>query len=441
MKLKRVLIITYYWPPAGGGGVQRWVKFVKYLRDFGWEPIVFTAKNAEYPIIDTTLANEIPPDVEVLKVPVIEPYQLYKRFVGKDKNERIDANFLSQGKKLGWKDRLAVWIRGNLFIPDARSFWINPSVRFLDRYLISNRIDAMISTGPPHSCHMIALGVRRRHALPWIVDYRDPWTQIDYFDDLRLTSWARNLHYKMEKQVLDTCDTVVTVGKTMAHDLNALTTTPKKVITNGFDEADRNEDENIVSSDFSIVYIGTMNDSRNPLVLWKALSELKEENHPIIQRLRVKLVGKPEVVVRESVIQQDVLDLVEFLGYVSHQEAIEYQNKASVLLLIINHTSNNKSILTGKIFEYLASGRPILCIGPEDGDAADILHSSGHQAVFDYEDVKGVKSWLANQFEKAGDEHTESLPLQPEVLQYSRKNLTEKLAALLDELTLKKCGS
>ncbi|MBK8627465.1 MAG: glycosyltransferase family 4 protein [Saprospiraceae bacterium] len=433
--MKKVLIITYYWPPAGGGGVQRWVKFVKYLRDFGWEPIVFTVKDGSYPIIDATLQNEVPDGVEVIKSPIFEPYDWYKRLLGKSGKEKVDANFLSEGKKMNWKDKLAVWIRGNFFIPDARAFWVRPSKKLLDKYLFENQIDAVVSSGPPHSCHLIALGVKNKYNLPWIVDYRDPWTQIDYFNDLGLTAWARKKHEHLEKMVLDRCNIIITVGKTMAEDLLSITENRKEVITNGYDETDRPSSDTNLDDGFTVTYIGTMNDARNPSVLWEALSQLKNENHPLIQKISVNLVGKPEQIIHSSIEKYGISNLVKFCGYVTHQEAINYQNASRVLLLIINKTSNNKSILTGKIFEYLASGRPILCIGPNDGDAAAILKDAQSGFIYDYEDVGGIKKYLIDAFNLYAK--NESVARSTNIEKYSRKYLTEKLVGLLNEISQK----
>lgn len=432
--MKRVLIITYYWPPAGGGGVQRWVKFAKYLNDFGWQPVIFTVENGNYPITDLNLQNEIPDNMEVIKSPIFEPYTWYNRLMGKKKDDKIDANFLSEGKKMGWKDRFAVWIRGNVFIPDARAFWIKPSVKFLKQYLSEHPVDAIISTGPPHTCHLIAYGVKEDFNLPWIVDYRDPWTQIDYFNDLGLTQWARKRHEQLEKKVLDKCSVIVTVGKTMAEDLESISKNRKVVITNGFDETDRAKTHTVLDNDFSITYIGTMNESRNPEVLWQALAQLKAENHPLIQKVKVKLVGKPESLVKHSIEHYNISELVAFQGYVTHQEAIRYQNASRALLLVINRTSNNKSILTGKIFEYLASGRPILCLGPKDGDAADILQVAKTAEVLDYEDVMGVKNYLLAAFNSYINNERSNETSSIEV--YSRKQLTKKLAKLLDDISI-----
>jgi glycosyltransferase involved in cell wall biosynthesis len=429
----KVLIITYYWPPAGGGGVQRWVKFVKYLRSFGWEPIVFTVLNGDYPILDDTMIQEVPDDITIIRQPIIEPYQLYKLFSFKKKSDKIDANFLSQGKKLGWKDNLAVWIRGNFFIPDARFLWVRPSAKYLLDYLQNNHVDAMISSGPPHSCHLIAHKIKAKMNIPWIVDYRDPWTQIDYFDDLKLTNIAKQRHQRLEKNVLDDCDMIVTVGKTMAEDLRTITSNTTTVITNGYDTSDRLNSAVHLDSEFTITYIGTMNDARNPHVLWKSLQVLVAENHEMMDFLRVNLVGKPESVIQTSIDQYNLSKWVSCVGYVTHGKAIEYQNSAQLLLLIINNTSNNKSILTGKIFEYIASERPIICIGPEDGDAADIIEDSNAGVIVGYEEVDKMVSLLIKYFEvyKEGRLYSQSTDFQ----KYSRESLTQELASVLDQIS------
>ncbi len=435
MQRKRVLIISYYWTPAGGGGVQRWVKFVKYFREFGWEPVVYTVSNGDYPILDSTLEKEVPEGVEVIRTPIWEPYDLYKTITGKKKGEKIDANFLSEGKKWSWKEKIGVFVRGNFFIPDARCFWVKPSVRYLSDYLKRHPVDAVVSTGPPHSCHLIALGVKEKFGLPWIVDYRDQWTQIDFYKELNLTWLADWRHKSLEKKVLDTCDAITPIGKTMAEDLKEISNTRTEVITNGFDESDKADLNLTLDEKFTITYIGTMNNARDPKVLWKALKALKDEQHTLIGDVEVKLVGKPESSVQQSVQEHGIEELVNYVGYVKHAEALQMQNQSQVLLLVINNTWNNKSILTGKIFEYLASNRPILCIGPKDGDAAEIINNAGSGVLVDYVDVEKVKQQLKDWY---------SLYLQKKLVatsanisRYSRRELTGKMATLLDELTKK----
>jgi glycosyltransferase involved in cell wall biosynthesis len=432
--MKKVLIITYYWVPAGGGGVQRWVKFAKYFREYGWEPVIYTVSNGDYPLLDPTLAKNVPEGVEVIRTPIWEPYEFYNKLTGRKKGEKIEANFLSQGKKLDWKKRLAVWIRGNFFIPDARCFWIDPSVKYLTKYLAENKIDAIISTGPPHTCHRIAYGLRRRFKLPWIVDYRDPWTQIDFYDDLHLSAWADARHKRMEREVLDSCDIITPVGRTMKEDLHLLTRTRVETVTNGYDDEDKKQDGSVVlDQKFSIVYIGTMNNARDPKVLWAALSELKQEGHELFAALEVRLVGAIEASVFESIRINGLDTYVSHIKYVQQSEALTMQNKAQVLLLVINDTWNAKSILTGKIFEYIASNRPVICIGPHDGDAAEVINGSSAGVVIGYQEVKEMKQTLIDYFARYKQG---SLTIQASGIEkYSRRSLTQRMAGLLDEIS------
>ena len=429
--MKKVLIITYYWPPAGGSGVQRWVKFAKYLRDFGWDPVIFTVESTDYPIIDNSIGLDLPDGIEVIKSKIVEPYQLYNFFSGKKKGQKIDANFLSEGKKLNWKDKIAVWIRGNIFIPDAKFLWIGPSVRYLLNYLKENHINAVISTGPPHSCHLIAQKFCKKTNIPWIVDYRDPWTQIDYFDELMLTSWAKKRHIKLEKKVLDDCSHIITVGNSMADDIRKQTDTKVTVITNGYDEADRNI--NIInprSDKFVLSYLGVMNVSRDPEVLWQTLKNLKFTQNEIYNKIEINLIGQVEDTTIKNIVQFGLEEKVKLFGYLAHKDAIVYQNSSDALLLVINKTKNNKTILTGKIFEYIASGKPIICIGPKNGDAAAILSSLDNTYIIDYQNTeemeKAIISLINNRL---------TTPIfSNNVEQYSRKTLTSKLADVLNGL-------
>ena len=432
--LKKVLIIAYYWPPAGGGGVQRWVKFVKYLRDYGWEPIVFIPENANYPVLDQTLHSDIPEDIQIWKLPVMEPYDLYNILTGKKRKEKIHPNFLSEGKKLGWKDKIAVWIRGNVFIPDARFLWIRPASRYLIKRLREVHVDAIISTGPPHSMHLIAQKVHDALKIPWVVDYRDPWTQIDYFNDLHLTTLARNTHLRLEKKVLNSCNHIVTVGKSMAEDLNHFSKVPKTVITNGYDDADFTAIQGNSSTELNITYLGVMNESRNPHAFWQAIAAIRAKNtiHP--RELRIHIVGQIDVTTEQSIREAGIDEMVIRHGYVSHSRALELMSQAGMLLLVINRTSNNKTILTGKIFEYIASGKPILCIGPKDGDAADILSEVESAHVFEYDETEAIENFVTDSYRSFRNGTLISNDVNKSS-KYTRKNLTEKLATVLNQIT------
>ncbi|MEM0998503.1 MAG: glycosyltransferase family 4 protein [Bacteroidota bacterium] len=431
--MRRVLVLTYYWPPSGGSGVQRWLKGVRYLRDYGWEPVVYTAENGEYPVLDEALAAEIPEGVEVIRTRIWEPYQLYKRFNRQKKNERVVSGFL-RDKKPGLKARLSMWIRGNLFIPDARRFWIRPSVRFLRQYLREHPVDLIVSTGPPHTMHVIGLKLRRQSAIPWVADFRDPWTNIDFYHELMLSNWADRKHHRLEKAVVTTADGVVVVGNNMKEEFEAIGQRPVEVITNGYDEADvklvRKEDRDAA---FSIVHIGLMNQHRSHRAFWQALADCKAADPEFAAALRLTLIGKVDVNAREAIREHGLESHTEYIDYLPHPEAVRRQGQAQVLYLSINDTPNAKGVITGKIFEYLAAGRPILCQGPEDGDAAVIVRDTGAGRVAGFQDRETTRHHLQHFFNLYREDRLE-VDSQG-VAAYSRQKLTGRFAQLFDQLT------
>jgi glycosyltransferase involved in cell wall biosynthesis len=431
--MKKVLVITYYWPPSGGAGVQRWLKYVKYLRDFGWEPVIFTPENPELPETDLSLTRDVPNGIEVLKLPIWEPYNFYKRFTGKPKETKISAGFLKEEKKTRFTDSISVWIRGNLFIPDARKFWIKPAVRFLSDYLQENKVDAIASTGPPHTCHLIAFQLSKKTNIPWLADFRDPWTGIDFYDQLKLSSYADKKHRSLELNVLKQADTVVVISPSMATDFEKIWKRKYNVITNGYD-ADDYKTESDIKPDiqFSISHIGSLVPARNPVVLWEALAEMIRGNHPIKNHLLIKLVGKVDYGVLQDAEKYGLTDYIQKIEYLPHNEVVKVQMQSQVLLLLINDTPNARSILTGKFFEYLAAQRPILCIGPEDGDAARILSTSNAGICVNYSN----KSRMKRELERLYEEYSKGSlgKINNTSTQYSRKNLTGLLAAELDRI-------
>jgi glycosyltransferase involved in cell wall biosynthesis len=428
--MKRVLIITYYWPPSGGAGVQRWLKFVKYFRQFGWESVVYTPENPEAPVIDNSLEKDIPENLEILKRPIWEPYTFYKKFIGQKKDQKVNAGFLSETAKPKLTENLSVWIRGNFFIPDARKFWIKPSIKFLTKYLKENPVDAIVTTGPPHSMHMIGLGLKKKLNLPWLADFRDPWTNIDFYGDLKLSGWADRKHHQKEFDILRNADEVSVISDGMAQDFEAIHKRKYQVVTNGFDEDDNPVMEIMPDAKFSVAHIGTMVKTRNPLALWKALSYLIEKDKLFKELFELKLVGKVDIDVRNSIREFGLEGFVKTIDYLPHDEVVTEQKKSSVLLLIINDTPNAKLILTGKFFEYLSSQRPILCIGPQDGDAAKIINNTNSGFVCEYHDSSEIReaiSELFNDFEK-GSSRFKSENIQ----KYSRKSTTARIAEILD---------
>lgn len=394
--MKKVLIVTYHWPPMGGGGVQRWLKTVKYLREFDWEPVIFTVTDAEISLPDHSLEEEIPEGVETLRVPIWEPFGLYKKITGKSSSEKVQPGLLSEGEGSNWRNELALWIRGNVFIPDAKRFWIKPARKALIKYLKQNRVDAMVSTGPPHTTHMIALAARKRTGTPWLADFRDPWTFVDYYDKLKLSRYADRRHHQLEAEVVNTADKTITVTWSWAADFNRRNYEKEvEVITNGFDPADFPETPwPALSQKFVITHIGSMNADRNPKALWPILDRLSQEWPEFAQQLQIKLIGPVDGTILAAIRKSGLEDNLEHIKNLPHKEVIPHLQSSPLLLLPLNDTPNIAGVVPGKLFEYLAARRPILCIGKTDGDAAHILRETGVGKVWHFSDEAGIEQSL-----------------------------------------------
>lgn len=423
---KKILIITYYWPPAGGPGVQRWLKFVKYLPDFGIQPIVYIPENPTYPIVDEELLNEISEKAIIIKNKIFEPYQ-FASFFSKNKTKKISSGIIPNQKKQSFLDKVFLWIRGNLFIPDARVFWVKPSVAFLEKYIQENNIDTIITSGPPHSLHLIGLELKQKLNVKWFADFRDPWTTIGYHKSLRLSDYASKKHKYLESKVLNATDSVIVTSNTTKVEFQQITTKPIAVITNGFD-IEKTEKQTL-DFKFTLAHIGSFLSERNPQLFWECLVELLEEFPSFKTHLEIKLVGAVSQEVLATINQFGLNLYLNNLGYVSHSEAIAHQRKSQVLLLIEINSSATKSIIPGKLFEYMVSERPIIAIGPKGSDFAEIITNTNTGVFFDYSEKVKLKSVLLgfyNQFLE-GKLQSNGVGLQ----HYSRKNLTEKLAQLL----------
>jgi len=432
LEQKKILIITYYFPPAGGPGVQRWLKFVKYLPEFDIQPIVYVPENPTYPIIDEGLVSEVSDKVIVLKNKIWEPYQLASVF-SKNKTKKISSGIFPHQKKQTFLDKIFLWVRGNLFIPDARVFWVKPSVSYLEKYIKENNIDIIVTSGPPHSLHLIGLGLKEKLKeklnVKWFADFRDPWTTIGYHKALRLSGYAAKKHKKLEHKVLNTADTIIVTSKTTKTEFQSLTNKPISVITNGYDI--ENVEKQTLDTKFTLAHIGSFLSDRNPQFLWECLVELLNEIPDFKSHLEIKLIGAVSQEVLDSITQFNLNDYLNLLGYVSHHEAIAHQKKSQVLLLIEINSEDTKSIIPGKLFEYMVSNRPIIAIGPQGSDFADIITQTNTGVFFDYSEKAKLKSVILdfyNQFLE-GKLQASGVGLQ----QYSRKNLTKQLVQLINE--------
>lgn len=426
---KKLLIITYYWPPAGGPGVQRWLKFVKYLPDFNVQPIVYIPENPTYPIIDNGLQSEVSEKAIILKKKITEPYG-FASFFGKNKTKKISSGIIPNQKKQSFLEKTLLWVRGNIFIPDARFLWVKPSVKYLKKYIEENQIDTIVTSGPPHSLHLIGLQLKKELNVKWFADFRDPWTTIGYHKALKLSSSAEKKHKALEKEVLTTADTIIVTSKTTKTEFQAITSKPIEVITNGYDVEKVTKQP--LDDKFSLAHIGSFLSERNPRILWKALKELTKENPDFRRDFQLKLIGAVSQEVLDTISEFRLNDFVLNLGYISHQEAVEHQRKSQVLLLIEINSNDTKSIIPGKLFEYMVSERPIIALGPEGSDFAEIITSTNTGVFFLYDELEQLKELLLKYYNLYKEQNLKvhAVGLQ----QYSRKSLTEQLTKIISKL-------
>ena len=427
--MKKILIITYYWPPSGGGGVQRWLKFSKYLPENGWEPVVVAPENPEYPVIDPSLEKDISDQITVIKLPIWEPYALFKKITGRKKDEKVNTGLLFDEKKQSLTEKLALWLRGNLLIPDPRIFWVRPTARRLKKICREVQPDAMVTTGPPHSVHLIGLKLKKQFpAIKWISDFRDPWADIDYLDTFYASAFARKIQSSLEKKVMACADKVLTVSPSWAKELQAKTQTQVGYITNGFDHEDfPTLPDNQHPYSFTISHIGIINSYRNPLALWTALEELCVENEGFREKLQIQIIGTFDQGLRKSLENfPNVKQKTTVTGYLPHSEVIKKYAESACLLLLLNNSKNTLGHIPGKFFEYLASGKPILAMAPEHSDVARIIDENQIGYACDFEDKKKIRHALSRIFLNEIQP-----PTREAIEKYSRQSLTSQLVKLI----------
>lgn len=427
--MKKVLIIAYYWPPAGGPGVQRWLKFVKYLPDFDIEPIVYVPENASYPIIDNDLVNEVRKDVTILKQPIKEPYKLAAFFSNKS-TQTISSGIITEKKKQSFIEKLLLYVRGNFFIPDARIGWVNPSVSYLSGYIKKNPVDIVITTGPPHSMHLIGMELQKRFSVQWIADFRDPWTSIGYHKELKLTEKSAQKHKDLERDVLTKANAIITTSNTTKKEFEVISSKPIHVITNGYDI--ETIEKPPLDEKFTISHIGLLLSKRNPRILWKALKEILKENKQFKKDFQLRLIGKVSPEIIETIKEFRLDDYLDLKGYVPHTEALKYQRSSQILLLIEIDSFETRGIIPGKLFEYMAAERPVLAIGPKESDVEQIIKNTNCGNYFHYDDLEAVKEYILSCYHQYQDKNLRIYGIGLQY--YSRKKLTEKLSGILKNI-------
>lgn len=413
--------------------MQRWLKHVKYLGAFGWEPVVFTADGADYPSIDETLAAEIPEGIQVIRQPIWEPYGIYRKLTGRKEGKQMQSAFNEEAKKPSLAQRAAVYVRSNYFIPDARMFWRRPSVKFLKGWLKDNPVDAIVSNGTPHTDHLIALELKKAFPeIPWLADFRDPWTGIDYFEQLQLTPRALAKHRRLEKQVMQTADLLTTVSWTWAEDFRAISGRDNvAVVTNGYDTAQFEQSVDL-DRDFSLYHTGVLGKDRNVPALWRSLQRLVANEEGFAEDFRLVLIGENDGEVRRSLHAHGLEPYLERHEFLAHAEVIRRISGGQILLLLINQAHDAPGRLPSKLYEYLGAKRPILAISPLQGDAARILRETQAGKLFLTEEEDSIYDFLRGKYRSWRSGRLVSQTEETEA--YSRYQTTGKVAALLDAL-------
>lgn len=423
--MKTVLILTYYWPPAGGPGVQRVLKFAKYLPFFGWRPVILTVANGEYPAMDDSLVKDTAEDLSVYKTASLEPFFLYRQFTGQKSDDKISTFVLTEDSQAGFKKRLASFVRGNIFIPDARIGWKPYAVKQGMRLIKNENIDLIFSTAPPMSTHLIAKTLAKKSGLPWVADFRDPWTDVFYYHNLKRTKAAVAVDKRLEKSVLSSANAVITVSSMMKELFQRKASNTYHVIPNGFDTDDF--DTIAAAPDdgkIHIVHAGHLAVNQNPVGFWAALQKVLKINPQLQHTLQLDFYGSIHSKVHQSLIEFNLESITNFHCYVPHDQLVAVMKRAALLLFVIPNTSYAKGIPTSKLFDYMGAGRPILGIGPEDGDAADFMRMAQCGQVIDDSNAKTLETFL----KQLG----QSITLENEnTMQFTRRVLTHNLANIL----------
>jgi glycosyltransferase involved in cell wall biosynthesis len=381
--MRKFLLITYYWPPAGGAGVQRWLGFSKYLPENGWEPVVLTVDpaHATYPQRDESLMNEQAAGLEVVRTKSIEPLQWYGRLVGKD---RIPYGGFSNKKSNSWASK---FIRANFFIPDARRGWNRYALSAARKLILQHGIELIVTTGPPHSTHLIGLALQHKLKLRWIADMRDPWTEVYYNYDMPRTSPAARYDRMLERSVLGRADAVLTASPGFAERFNARVKRKYHVVTNGFD-AYLAPLEKAPGCPLYITYTGTMAESYQPEGLFNALASLQNSD------FRLRVAGSLSEGVLSMINDTGLQARLDYLGYLPHDQMLEELRKADLLLLLSPQVQYGEDIIPGKLFEYLAATKPILAVAEPFSAVADILRETRSGEAFAHGDVGGISKCI-----------------------------------------------
>jgi glycosyltransferase involved in cell wall biosynthesis len=436
--MNKVLIVSYYFPPSGGPGVQRVLKYVQYLRDFGWEPVVLTVRDGNFPARDESLLEEIPDGVKVIRTDIFEPYDLYRKLTGKEKGTAIDVNTIrKEGTKLSTSERLAEFIRATLFIPDARIGWFNPAVKAGLQAIEEENIDAIYSSSPPYTCSLIARALKRKSGLPWVAGFRDPWT--GFITTPKRWALPAKIDRALEHAVFKEADAVEVAWLGIMKDaLGKYPSLPREKfhhLPNGFDSADYPDVSDAARTDdrFTVTYAGSMYGRRNPDAFLRAVEGLVSRGEVDREKIRLRFIGRFGEEVMAMFRNSDLNNSIEVVGYMPHGESVRQLLLADTLLLVVDECDESDEVVPGKVYEYIGSGRPVLAVAPETSAIAELIAETRSGYVAHQSNISGI----ARAFLALYNDHvhgTESLlPDRAAIERYERRSITGELARLLEQ--------
>ena len=409
---KHIALVVYYWPPSGGSGVQRWLFFANYFAKKGIKITVFTPSNPRVAETDKALFHKMDKSIDVVYVDGWEPLQKSKKAIGEN---------VAQEKSM--KSYLMRYIRANFFIPDARVFWSKSAAKAILKFHAKSPFDVLVTSGPPHSMHLIGLKIKKAYDVHWIADFRDPWVGFFQNESLPMAKGAKCKHVQLQERVLKTADRVVVTAPSLAKEFEKHAKAVS-ALTNGFEKLLVNSSDEKVA----MVYAGSLKAQQNPKLLWEAIAELTQENNDFALQFSLEIYGKVAESVKEDVHRLSLEKWVKFLGYQSKMELDKRLPHAKALLLLGIDMPKTHNIIHGKLFEYMAANRPVLGIGPKPSDMESLfaIHQLGVYASF--KDKKRIKSTLLHWFTAI------EIPFQTEKIEsYQRKEIAEKYLTLLFE--------
>ena len=426
MASRKILIVTYYWPPSGGVGVQRWMNFALRLQEKGWEPIILTPENPQFEIKDEQLVDRVK-QLKTYKLPIWEPFQLFHKITGNKERQNVQQGLVMEKGQKSFTDKISVWIRGNVFIPDPRIFWVKKASDFAIDLIEREDISTVITTGPPHSIHLIGRRIKRKTGIKWLADFRDPWSKWDIQEKLKTSYLAMEIHKNLERSVLKESDIALTVSKRMAQSFGGI-----EVLTNGVTVPEIEEIEPL-DEEFLIGYFGMLNELRNPTQLWMLLDQMCRENDAFSEKLKIRIGGIVSESIKEELLKyQELKSKVEFLGYLSHEAIQKEYKKCHLLLLLLNKSNNSEWILPLKLFEYLGAERTILCLGNQKSDLGEIINCNDIGEIFGYSDIELIRGFLEDMFENKRSPNSNDISTL--IKEFSHEVLVEKLDLLLKKL-------